>query len=84
MMSFFDELVQYINTHEVGATIYRRDIIEYAGAYTSIDTYRRTLEVAGYLGKGKKPGQYIVKKQIPRFTSLTYFRKQAYGNNRVS
>lgn len=46
---------------------------------TTVDTYRRMCELAGYLEKGSKPGKYIKVKSIPRGASKNDIKEMAYG-----
>lgn len=60
-MSIFNELKEYINSKNIGDTIYRKDFKSIFGSYgAGLDVYRRQLTILGYL-YSIKPGQYKIK-----------------------
>ena len=68
MKTTFQKLIEYINQHDVGEIIFRKNIlkeIDLSGKMT-IDTYRITLTRQGYL-KTTKRGQYRILKKVPIF-----------------
>ena len=68
MKTTFQKLIEYINQHDVGEIIFRKNIlkeIDLSGKMT-IDTYRITLTRQGYL-KTTKRGQYKILKKVPIF-----------------
>lgn len=46
---------------------------------TTIDSYRRMCEVAGYIKKGDKPGHFVKVKNLLLFAFKNDIKEEAYG-----
>ena len=68
-MSLFNEFCKWINRLEDGTTFTRKelknDFNDPVGRPTALDTYRRMVEVAGFIEKTSKRGEYRKVKGIP-------------------
>ena len=89
--SIWENLVNVLNETEVGDTVTRKQLCStcdrsmvyqgtngYAanGVPSSLDTYRRILEVLGYLSKQKRKGHYTKLADIPDDLTMTEARNQ--------
>ena len=80
-MSILSELIEFINKHENGDSIFRKDIIKIGNLNrSSIDVYRKRLELCGYLD-GDGGGSYLKIKDIPLDLTTSKLQKEAYKKN---
>jgi hypothetical protein len=84
----WQHLRKYINQRNIGDTIIRRDILKQiyktnsgfkSASMTTVDTYRRMLELIGVL-QTKKPGVYKIKYHIREDLTCHELNKLAYGD----
>lgn len=87
-LSKWQRLRRYINEKDIGDTItrqeilkkvYKNDAIFKTGSMTTIDTYRRMLELIDVLHV-KKPGVYKIKYHIREDLKLSELANLAYGS----
>lgn len=68
-MSLFNEFCRWLNRLEDGTVFTRKelknDFNDPVGYPTTLDTYRRMVEVAGFIEKTSKRGEYRKVKEIP-------------------
>lgn len=62
--TIFKNLKDLINSTGVGEVISRQELVKLNDYGPTIDVYRRTLEVKGYL-KTVSRGKYLIVKEIP-------------------
>ena len=74
---------KHINSIPKGQTLTRTVLKDITGENpsvpTTVDSYRRMCEVAGYLKKGSHPGIYIKVRDIPENACKNDIKEEAYG-----
>lgn len=80
--SSFSKFIAFINEHEIGDIIQRKNLLRYS-AYShlditeqTIDTYRSTL-MGTYLKHTSKPGHYELIKKVPNISSTAIRTQRA-------
>ena len=83
MTTIFEDLKEFLNEN-IYTSVYRQDIIRRFGnaSNCTIDSYRRTLELSGYLFT-QTYGIYYVQQKLPD-KPLNYFKELAYESVRES
>ena len=87
--SIFEYYKRFVNSLPEGRVFTRKQIKDYFdesySSTTSVDTYRRMCEVAGYTKKGSRPGFYVKIKNIPEEFGKNDVKEEAYGyrNNKI-
>ena len=86
-MTTWDKLKNYINDKSIGDIIHRKELLQYnitppmPGTHgTTVDKYRRCLELIGILEKHKL-GQYKILYHIKDTVSLSFIKKIAYSRS---
>ena len=78
-MSNWSELVNYINNLSNGDKFYRKKLLSYISNSASIDVYRRSLTLCGYISTDSV-GTFIKLDDIPLDLTSTLANKLAYNN----
>ena len=82
-MTTWQTFKEFINSvpigHPITRTILKVKVDESPSRPTTVDTYRRMCEVAGYLKKSSRPGIYIKAKDIPVNAGKNDIKEEAYG-----
>lgn len=90
-LTLWDTMIYFFNNH-LSETVTRQQLLThlYGNGFnrgTTIDTYRRYLEKAGYMRKISR-GKYLIVESIPIYLSINDAKQQAYGQinreNRIS
>lgn len=80
MWQTFKEFINSVPVgHPITRTILKVKVGENPGVPTTVDSYRRMCEVAGYLKKGSRPGIYIKVRDIPENAYKNDIKEEAYG-----
>jgi hypothetical protein len=84
--SVWFDLIKYINKRKIDSIITRKDIHNELGyssfGVSTIDMYRRTLLLIGFLEEGLYRGEYIKKSDIPLDLTSTKAKELVYSENK--
>lgn len=79
--SIFERLKNYLNSRPDGCSVSRSELINYVENSSTVDNYRRRLQICGYLDHyyddtGKIQGRYVKIKDIPEKYTTTDLHKE--------
>lgn len=82
-LNTWEKFKKFVNSLSEGESFTRTAIKNAVGENpsrpTTVDSYRRMCEVAGYTRKGSRPGLYVKVKNIPRDALKNDIKEEAYG-----
>jgi hypothetical protein len=77
-MTKFERIKALVSSTKVGETFTRKQLLKGQSESSTLDNYRRRLEILGYI-KGDGNGTYTVIKNLPSYLTTTHLYAQYSG-----